>query len=372
METKKIFILGAGSSIGHSKKLFPSIQDFFHKAKELGLDLKNEYGQVVGYAKNAMGTNVLTSKINIEELFTNVEIELERNSSPDFLAIRQQLLKLIQVVLIKLEESLVSKGGEYQNFIEKLGPSDTIITFNWDLLLDNLMKRKQILISYGSHDEDASLKSSLYWDFISNLTVFAEGTWRGISLHRPYQFWNPDSSFYLKAHGSIDWFYCSNESCSGARKVFPVLEPLKICYCSDCHEPLDLLLIPPILNKGYRQYPPIRRIWNIAAKEISSAEELIIWGYSLPPTDFYISWLLRQAREGDLKSLTIINPSVFNQKSGKVKVSTTFVRNFYNIFRDKVVKTDLHLYESFTDYCSAVDVLKKYDLGDIKDVYRGI
>jgi hypothetical protein len=74
------------------------------------------------------------------------------------------------------------------------------------------------------------------------------------------------------------------------------------------------MIIPPVLKKEYRQYPLIRRIWNIASKEIESADEIIIWGYSLPPTDFLVFGLLRQARDKSLKRLILINPNIVRRK----------------------------------------------------------
>jgi hypothetical protein len=352
MGSKRIYILGAGSSIGHSKGLFPSITGFFSSAKKLGLSFQSQFNLISNYAEKVIGQNILSGKdrTDIEALFTHIEIEIERKPSSDLLAIRQQLLKLIQEVLIGLEEKLNNQKGEYHEFISMIGPKDTIITFNWDLLLDNLLNRKKILADRLMQLKDNDANSGQYWKFIIKLSAFGEQTIDGIAFEKPYRDWNPATGYYLKAHGSVDWFYCSNESCRASRKTFPLLEPALTHYCSECHEPLESLLIPPALNKEYRHYPLIRRIWNLAAKELNSAEELIIWGYSLPPTDFYCHWLLRQARESPLRSLVIINPSVFHRYRGKKKQHTVFIRRFYDIFKDKISNNSLYLYESFADY----------------------
>ena len=310
MDFKRIYILGAGSSIGHSKRLFPSITGFFEAAKKLGLGSQKEFNLVEEYAEKVLGKPLLRGKsqIDIESLFTHIEIEIERKQSPDLLAIRQQLLKLIQGVLIGLGEKIEGQEGEYHNLSAKLHENDTIITFNWDLLLDNILNRDNILnICYGNKKGDLR---GQYYQFMFKLSAWGEQTLGGISITEPYSAWNPGIGYYLKVHGSIDWFFCYNESCRGWRKTFPLLYPVQTHYCSECHEPLESLLVPPVLNKTYRQYPIIRRIWNLAAKEISFANELIVWGYSLPPTDFYSLWLLRQARESPLQRITLINPSV--------------------------------------------------------------
>jgi hypothetical protein len=365
MDPKRIYILGAGSSIGHSKRLFPSITGFFDKARELGLGLREEFDQIEKYAGQVLGQPLLRGKrllINIESLFTHIEIEIERKPSPYLLAIRQELFKLIQDVLIGLEEQIRHQKGEFNDFVSIIAEKDTIITFNWDILLDNILDRENILsICYGKGGNFGGH----YYQFMRRLSGWGEQTLDGISIRSPYREWNPDNGYYLKVHGSIDWFFCSNESCRGWRKTFPLLFPAQAHYCSECHEPLALVLIPPVLNKEYRQYPIIRRIWNLAAKEISSANELIIWGYSLPPTDFYGAWLIRQARQSELQRLVIIDPSVLHLYKGKEKCRKGFISRFYDNFRDKIKIDSVHLYESFGDYCKNYSIKEKYHLGSL-------
>jgi hypothetical protein len=139
-------------------------------------------------------------------------------------------------------------------------------------------------------------------------------------------------------------------------------------YCSECHEFLECLIIPPVLNKEYRQYPVIRRIWNLAVKEISSSNELVIWGYSLPATDFYSDWLLRQARSSSISKLIIIDPAVYDRRNNRLRAS--FIRRFYNIVRGKLEKESIILYDSFMDYLKGYNVLDKYSLGEAKKAYK--
>ena len=370
MVSKRIYILGAGSSIGHSEGIFPSITGFFRAAKRLMLGSSDEFRKVLDYGKQVTGRSLVDegSAFDIESFFTHIEIELERTSSPELLAIREQLLKLIQSVLLGLSKEIAGKQGEYHAMDYELRKTDTIITFNWDLLLDNILKREGILAQqYNKSIKDPDALSGHYWQFILDLSALGERTMLHVALSEPYQEWRSGVGCYLKMHGSIDWFYCSNEHCRASRKVFPVMEPSQAHYCSECHELLSSLVIPPVLNKGYRQYPLIRRIWNLAAKELSFAGELVIWGYSLPPTDFYALWLLRQARHSPLKKLTIINPSVVNKNK---RIVTMFVRRFYDIFRDKIPKNSVSIYESFGDYCDNNDVITKYNLGEPQTIYE--
>lgn len=361
---KKIFLLGSGSSIGHSKGSFPSILGFFSVANQLGLYGGEDTKRIHSYVFKLFGRNIFSkqSKIDIEELFTLIEIEIERNPSPELLAIRSDLLTLIQEILIRLEENISKEHREYDLFSNKLSSSDTVITFNWDILLDNIMNRAEILkgLYYKKNYHKEIIKQ--YENFVLKLSALGETTLGGITFGPPYKKWEGSEGIFLKAHGSIDWLYCGNEACRVYRKVFPALDPRTTHFCSECNENLSYLLIPPVLNKGYRQYPVIRRIWNLAAKEMASVNNLVIWGYSLPPTDFYASWLLRNAREAPLKSVTIINPEVVSKTKAKTSIGFSFIRKFYDLVRNIIDKESLFLYETYEDYHNNLSIFEKYEL----------
>ena len=157
----------------------------------------------------------------------------------------------------------------------------------------------------------------------------------------PLEKCNFEGGIFLKLHGSIDWFYCLNKGCRAYQKVFPMTDPSKDYFCSECYSSLQRLIVPPTLNKQFDKYSTVQVIWHSAGNEIKVANELIVWGYSLPPTDFYASWLLRQARVAPLKKLTIINPEV--TKDG-------FVSRFYEFFRDLIPDSEVYRFEGFDQY----------------------
>jgi len=357
---KKIFIIGAGSSISHSKGSFPSIDTFFQKAKETGLDKTEEFKRLAKYITENIGKNISISreKVNVEQIFTYLEIDYEKNSLPQISQLRNDFLYIIKSTLLELSQKLDNSISDYHHFVESLDTADTVITFNWDLLLDNALHREVILKERYQLSKSTDYPKKQYNNYIIELSALGELTWGKLTFSNPYRQYDSSKGYYLKAHGSIDWFYCDNQMCRAYGSVFPLLEPNKTYYCSECHEPLTMLIIPPILNKTYNQYPIIRKIWNLAVKEIKTATRLIIWGYSLPPTDFYVSWLLNQARQGNIQTLTIINPEVIDTKKKRIK--TIFVRKFYNYFRDKVSKENIYLYETFSDYLNQDDLKKKY------------
>ena len=177
MRNKRLFILGAGASIAHTKGLFPSITDFFIKANELEIfsKEKHEFRELADYIQEFFGQNIFKKgvKINIETIFTHLEIQLERSSGGNLIGIREQLLNLIRLVLIELASKVQDKDGEYKKFAKQLKETDTIITFNWDLLLDDILNRKDMLKNKNFSKEYRPLQ---YRNFLRDLSALSEST----------------------------------------------------------------------------------------------------------------------------------------------------------------------------------------------------
>jgi inorganic pyrophosphatase len=295
-----------------------------------------------------------------------LEIDIENSISQELQLIRSDLLELIQNILIRLEENLTKEGyqGEYNLFSSNLNKSDTIITFNWDLLLDNILHRKQILEGKYKKNQkkvQADKNNDQYLNFIKDISAFKELLfWGDDKINFPYMTRKSNKGYYLKLHGSIDWLNCTNINCRAQNKVFPALTPNSEYFCSECRNELSLLLIPPVLNKKYKIYPIIDRIWNLAVTEMKAVDELIIWGYSLPPTDFYASWLLHKARNANLKKIVLINPAILmNTNPEKKKFRMSLIKHFFDIYSNCVEKENVFLFESYKDYNQNISVFDK-------------
>ena len=84
-----VWILGAGASISHSKGVFPSTLGFLQTARNAGMlfDAKNRlkpYFQPLNqYLVSRFKRNLIKGKldINIEEVLTYLEIDIEREKS---------------------------------------------------------------------------------------------------------------------------------------------------------------------------------------------------------------------------------------------------------------------------------------------------
>ena len=329
--SKTVFILGAGASISHSKGKFPSYNDFFTKARTLNLindKILNDI-DLLDYIYRIMKVNILSDKsqVDIEKLMTFMDIEIENTNNRESYKIqlfKERLLEIIIKLFENLSKDLKSKNEDYNNFIKKIKDNDTVITFNWDVLLDKIFIGKSQysnLISLIEKD-----RSPVILDEPTNSNILSE------------------KSYYLKLHGSADWKYCPNKDCDAHNKIFISMDNL----CATCFKSLNTLIIPPIINKQFKTYPFIEKLWELARIQLDIAQEIVIWGYRLPPTDFYSNWLLSKT-SSNVKKVSIVNPDcILSGKRRNVRNIKNFLQPFYDIYGEKKIV----LYKDYKDYLS--------------------
>jgi hypothetical protein len=350
-QKKTVYILGAGSSISHSNGLFPNINNIFIKAIELNITtttkgkLKRTYTSLNNYLKSWFGISLdnTVDQLDFEKVFTFIELENEKNPV-DFGLPRKQLIEILLQVIIRLKDRIQNnETPDYQQFRGNLDRYDSIITFNWDILLDDYLGRLKYISSWTNEQEKDSLESKntellekrnyAYGDFIDSF--YLNNYYESSRLSRL----RSQEGFFLKLHGSVDWKMCKNPFCEKHNHPFPVLFPLKNRECDYCLEKTEILIVPPVLQKAVNQSPLIRTQWNIAEKEITRADKIVIWGYSLPPTDFHAEWLLRKCgKNKQLSEIVIINPN------------SEHIDKFDKIIKELPINPRVTSFNSFADY----------------------
>ena len=234
-DAKRIFVLGAGSSISHTKGAFPDIAGFLVKARKNHITvnetgkLKVEYKDLSQFIQKMYG-EILTSpskRVDIEEVFTHVQFELVRNNSVYINNVSAQIKGLIQKVLLNLSAmhgglQELDENSEYSNFVDQLGSRDTVMTYNWDTLLDYFMKveRRGAPQIHNSEHRFLGNEMQSYGKKTSNIAP-------------PYSSWDGKSGFYLKMHGSIDWFSCTNKNCRAFGITYRLDEFKEQHYCGE-------------------------------------------------------------------------------------------------------------------------------------------
>lgn len=157
----------------------------------------------------------------------------------------------------------------------------SIITFNYDLVLDDALWRIGYFPEY--HLPRAELE--------------APGGPRRISL--------------LKLHGSTNWAVCRNCAHVVVRysKLTSFPSELRSQECTRCKKSgLQLLLVPPSWDKTEYQ-GLMRSVWEKAAEALNSATRICIIGYSMPEADAFFRYLLTLglADNHQLYKLIVVN-----------------------------------------------------------------
>ncbi|XDD41671.1 hypothetical protein AB3N58_10145 [Leptospira sp. WS60.C2] len=353
---KTIWILGAGATISNDRK-YPSIMDFFSRGKEYFLinesskTVRDEYEDLKNYALNYLNKNIMrkNDKIDIEYFLTHLYIEFDNSKNPEIENMINKIIGLIKKVLLESE-----KRAPFSTEYETLATSflnfntSTIITFNWDTLLDKILKSKKTP-HYNYLERELSAK--YLWGYTNG------------PKHSPYLEYPKNGELYLKLHGSIDWVTCKTSNCRLRNLMFLKEDITGEYYCSECHEVCNTLIIPPILNKQYNEYPSIKKAWNLAFKEISNSNKIIIWGYGLPPTDFYANWLFSRSTPKECE-IIVINPEILTEKRNSETNEFTYSINkiFQKKFSDTFGDRKITYYRYFSDFEISKNIFEKYIL----------
>lgn len=217
---------------------------------------------------------------------------------------------------------------------------DTIITFNYDLLVEDALANFGIPIAYGGLHE-ASLGNF-------HETKYHPGQPELIGLSDPLP---EDHVRVIKLHGSVNWMLNPEfdpQSDSGAAKYrVIVLDDYQATWnyqqAYENHHrvqdgvPPTLLLAPPIWSKDLRNLnAPLSNVWNAAVRAIETATRIIVIGYSMPQTDPYFKYLLAAGLSENisLRKLFFINPGLSRQvQQGKEKEPEDLRARLFNVIR---------------------------------------
>lgn len=306
---KTVFILGAGASVESGA---PLMADFLKRAKQL--HRRQAYGaaapqieDVLNAAYKDLKPVQVKSTIdyeNVEELFSVIDIgQLIRIFGSRSPATIDELRKSIVVFIYRtIEETVripydgkVMKAPKGYDILAKavresiqktarlgLLSEVSFITFNYDTCLELALDLLDLGIDYGL--------SEPFLDDLAN----------------SYQVRIP----VLKLHGSMNWATCPKCEKIVPTEINPWRRAGRIALLDQgrelplhlgtriagnahrCGTPLDPLpfLVPPTWNK-YSSTGGLQEVWKRAAKELGSAENIVVVGYSLPVTDMFFKYL---------------------------------------------------------------------------------
>lgn len=315
-----VYVLGAGASFGENltapgngpefaKKATatpPLIRGFFKESlfkqisysgdtAEKDFPLAFEYIRKLKALGNPVGEGEW-GELNIEDVFTSIELDREfegpeSDVGAKLIITRNQLIRYIWRVIGFCTDY---KEASYARALcDSLCAQDSVVTFNWDLLLDLYLNPVFVNTS-------RRLAHWHYHDFL----VSALGMPSMSRTPRELSEVPSRSGMLLKLHGSLNWFQCTNSKCPGSSEI-AFDQDAEHCLrratgihfggeaCKRCGSDTIPLLIPPLLRKPISDNWIIRSAWGHARARLLEAKRAVIIGFSAAGTDFYATWLLR-------------------------------------------------------------------------------
>jgi len=284
-----VYILGAGSSASFDRSYSgircPTAKNFFSVADTV---LKSMPGNGLAGYKNIVSflekyfslpiSKVEKAGLDMQDVLTFLDLELEYSDSVEEMDLltsaRNEFMDLLTLIFNRV---LVGPPCPYHTALaSSLAEGDTIISFNYDLLMDSAMNK------------------SPYWAPETGYGFNAATADAGIITPGLQS-----KTYLLKPHGSFNWMVCKN-----CGKVY-VLSPDQSTITVQCssfkttegkqtQHTMERLIIPPSIKKDVHGNI-LQQIWIKALEYLKIARRIVIIGYSLPATDFMVKRLLYRA-----------------------------------------------------------------------------
>lgn len=317
-----IFFLGAGFSKPAGLPLGDDLwTDMLEAAKSECLyeSITNAIYEYTEYYYGKTGKKIADEEVKLEEFMSYLDIDRHLMlHGGDYSAPERPLKNLIAFVIYNYQKKITdNQFALYEKFAERLSANDTIYTFNYDTILEDVLKRKSIpyrLYPYRSkYDEKAK---DLIVDFKDEIVIYKmhgsinwfdksdyeawKSDWLQIDYHKEPPFMVFDGTMNDKKHQLLDQPIRENDP---LRNIF-IVENLNQYFYTYFQNPNrfsdEPFLIAPssqkLINLNY-----LADFWGHFSNAIIPANKIVIIGFSLPDHDKYIRqplyWLIRNFHE---------------------------------------------------------------------------
>jgi NAD-dependent SIR2 family protein deacetylase len=358
--TKTVYILGAGFSKPAKAPIQSEIiQEIISlRIKQFGSKdktIKNYLDDFEKFLENELFIDRDDfNKVALEDVFTPIDrciidgISFRSLDNKKLIELREKIYSLI---IIAIKEKL-KDSTEQKQYIDKFArylirqmkprmenkkhDPVAVISTNWDILLDNSIKRaieidnNNGVVDYccyiSSLDDDDTIKPGLW--------ALGKGKYN-VKL--------------LKIHGSMNWLNCPK--CQRLYVAFydKIAESgiYKDKNCNHCNTnfrenrtnstALRSNLIMPTFLKDLNNFQ-IKLIWQNAGVELSEADKVVFMGYSLPQADYELRQLLSRMIPHNSK-IEVVMRDEKDEETGKIVIERTIendeILNRYKTFFGK-------------------------------------
>jgi hypothetical protein len=252
--------IGGHGTLKLARKVLKDVWQLYRKTNGVGLEfyyrdletraLINEFAKTANQPKNWS-----RRKRELDELIRRVFIHTTIEGNPGARVIPR--------------ESKIHKA-----ILERLNPGDTIITFNYDLIIEE------------------SFSSAQLWNPVDGYGIQTSGKtkgWAGRWLEARHYENKRSKLLLLKLHGSLNW-----NAYSGAAGIRLKPKPYFVSRKKGETRFENILILAPGWKKAI-DVNPYKSFWREARLRLEKCKTLIILGYSLPETD-----LLAQSLFGEV------------------------------------------------------------------------
>lgn len=314
MKNKTVYILGAGFSAGTGA---PSQEKIVGKIFEIHKNNKNAFkrGSVTKFRRFLSDSLSIPKNIQdqvpLEDIFTPLDRCLMDNISFRNLSIDQikeirgliyyLIGKILQILLRDLKKDYINSFADYivtncskrANYNYAFTDPVSIISTNWDILLDNSLKS-----TISKYETKNKIKGVV--DYCCHISSYREND-HSVKPGLEILGMGGYNVKILKLHGSLNWLQCPRclrlyVDFDNKIAVDQYEYKEKCRHCSknfdsqNSHILISNLVMPTFLKN--LSNPQYKIIWQNAGIELSEASKLIFIGYSLPQADFEMRQLL--------------------------------------------------------------------------------
>lgn len=303
---ERLLVLGAGATRGATTSagrecLPPLNADFFTQLQRITSSKHQKAVQdVIRDVVSMFGSNF---SLTLEEYFTQLEStarmarlanrQSAAYSASEIATKRDALMAGLAAVLevsTDVSQRAVPTCDHHRVLVESLNPSDTVVTFNYDCVMDHALR------VHGAG------KWSAKYGYTLPKPARIEGTDRWDANPAPTN--SRETIFLLKLHGSINW------QLPGPEADDPLSSSIKLKQrLYQQRGTPRFTIIPPEWVKNIDD-PNFRVLWRNAERAIRTARSIALVGFSFTPTDLHVESLFRIALAGNtnLERVLISNP----------------------------------------------------------------
>jgi len=341
-----VLLFGAGATRGGlaANAIPPPLdKDFF----EVSAQIRNRGTPKLAHKvlKDVRDLYGRTVAVGLEEYYRDIEARAKigsfattANKPKDWLKRQKDLEALIRRVVLQTtcqEEQghlTASASESHTAILERLKQDDSILTFNYDLVIEASLKNANMWNPRDGYGEEFhGVTGSWSKNWIEDRQIGNEQEPRSSRVQ------------LLKLHGSVNWTLYKNKLVR--------LKPRPLVVRTNRTSPVfdKISILPPGFDKKIDKNP-YKKFWKTARLKMEKCNTIIIIGYSLPDADILAKALFaevvrkRAARKHFLRQLHLADPS----DSVKQKLTELFVPALNE-------KTMVFKYKDLSDFVSKIE-----------------